>query len=105
MRAFDSNGLTSPDDHANVVHLHHVMVTRGAEDEGGPDQDDLSRIELAELRSANHQLRAEILALRSRIERLKSNRSLEKNLIIGGMVSLWFIFILGVMTKLIAASN
>ena len=103
--SFDNNGLTSPDDHANVVHLHHVMVTRGAEDEGGPDQDDLSRIELAELRSANHQLRAEILALRSRIERLKSNRSLERSLIAGGIVALWLFFVLSVITKLTVLSN
>ena len=103
MRSFD--GLTSYDDHANVVPMH-VVVRRVAEEEKAePDQDDVFRTEIAELRSSNHQLRAEILALRNRIERLKSHRSLERSLIIGGLVSLWFIFILAVMTKLIAASN
>ena len=104
MRPFDSNGLTAPDDHTNVVRMN-VVVTRGAEDEADPDQDDLSHTELAELRSSNYQLRAENLALRTRIKRLKSNRSLEKSLIIGGMVTLWFFFILSIITKLITASN
>ena len=35
----------------------------------------------------------------------KSNRSLQKSLIIAGMVSLWFFFILSAITKLIASSN
>jgi hypothetical protein len=39
------------------------------------------------------------------IERQKSHRVLERSLIIGGMVALWFFFILSVMTKLIALSN
>ena len=103
MRDFDSNGLTSADNHVNAMRTS-IVVTRVAEDEADPDQD-LSQTELAELRSSNHQLRAENLALRTRIERLKSDRSLKRNLIIGGMVSLWFFFILSVMTKIIASSN
>jgi len=75
-----------------------------AEDEADPDQD-LSQTELAKLRSSNHRLRVENLALHTRIERLKSHRSLERSLIIGGMVSLWFFFILSVMTKIIASSK
>src|SRR5436305_3758563 len=81
-----------------------VVVTRVAEDEADTDQD-LSQTELAKLRSSNHRLRVENLALRTRIERLKSNRSLERSLIFGGMVSLWFFFFLFVMTNIIASSN
>jgi hypothetical protein len=103
MRDFDSNGLTLADDDANAMPMS-VVVTRVAEDEADPDQN-LSQTELAKLRSSNHRLRVENLALRTRIERLKSNRSLERSLIIGGMVSLWFFFILFVMTKIIASSN
>jgi hypothetical protein len=103
MRDFDSSGLTLADDHANAMHTS-VVVTQVAENEVDPDQD-LSQSELAKLRSSNHRLRAENLALRTRIERLKSNRSLERRLITAGMVSLWFFFILSVMTKLIASSN
>ena len=103
MRDFDSNGLTLADDDANAMPMS-VVVTRVAEDEADTDQD-LSQTELAKLRSSNHRLRVENLALRTRIERLKSNRSLERSLIIGGMVSLWFFFILFVMTKIIASSN
>ena len=102
MRDFDSNGLTLADDDANAMPMS-VVVSRVAEDEADPDQD-LSQTELAKLRSSNHRLRVENLALRTRIERLKSNRSL-RSLIIGGMVSLWFFFILFVMTKIIASSN
>ena len=102
MRDFDSNGLTLADDDANAMPMS-VVVTRVAEDEADPDQH-LSQTELAKLRSSNHRLRVENLALRTRIERLKSNRSLERSLIIGGMVSLWFLFILS-MTKIIASSN
>ena len=103
MRDFDSNGLTLADDDANAMPMS-VVVTRVAEDEADPDRN-LSQTELAKLRSSNHRLRVENLALRTRIERLKSNRSLERSLIIGGMVSLWFFFILSVMTKIIASSN
>ena len=61
---------------------------------------------MAELEASNHKLRVENLALRTRIERQKSNRSLQKkSLIIAGMVSLWFFFILSAITKLIASSN
>ena len=78
------------------------MVARVAERDLN---EELFRTELAELRRSNHQLRAKNLALRSRIERQKSHRVLERSLIIGGMVALWFFFILSVMTKLIALSN
>jgi hypothetical protein len=103
MRDFDSNSLTLADDHIQATRTS-IVVTRVADDEPGPDQD-LAQTELAKLRSSNRQLRAENLALRTRIERLKSDRSLKRNLIIGGMVSLWFFFILSVMTKIIASSN
>jgi hypothetical protein len=123
MRPFDERGPTSPEDQ-NGMHLR-LVVTGAAEDHADPDQkasqtellvtravgDEADpgqkafQIELANLRSSNHQLRAENLILRTRIERLKLNRSLERTLIMRGMVSLWFFFILSVMTKLIAASN
>jgi hypothetical protein len=123
MKAFDGRGPTSPEDQ-NGMHLR-LVVTRAAKDHADPEQkssqtelrvnraieDEIDpgqeafQIELANLRSSNHQLRAQNLVLRTRIERLKSNRSLERTLIMGGMVSLWFFFILSVMTKLIAASN
>ena len=67
-----------------------------------PDQD-ASHTELAKLRSSNHQLRVQNLALRSSVERLKSNRSFERNFMIGGVVSLWFFFILFVLTKFVAS--
>ena len=102
MRDFDGNGLTA-DEHTNATRTSFV-VTRVPEDEANPDPDP-SQKELAKLRSSNRRLRVENLALRARIERLKSNRSLEKSLIIGGVLSLWFFFILYVMTKLIASSN
>ena len=88
MRDFDSNGLALANDDAKATPMS-VVVTRVAEDEADPDQD-LSQTELAKLRSSNRQLRAENLALRTRIERLKSDRSLKRSLIIGGMMSLWF---------------
>jgi len=102
MRDLDSIGLTLADQGANAP--MSIVVTRVAEGEPDSDQD-LSQTEFAKLRSSNHRLRAENLALRTRIERLKSNRSLERSVIIGGMVLLWFFFILSVMTKLIASSN
>ena len=102
MRDFDSNGLTSADDYPDAIHTN-VVVTRVAGDKADPDRD-LSKTALSKLRSSNHQLRAENLALRSRIERLKSNRSVETCLIVVGMLSLWFFFILSVITKLIAPS-
>jgi hypothetical protein len=124
MRPLDSRGLTSPEGQ-NAMHLR-LVITRAAgdeadqdqeasqselvgtpivQDEADPDVETTSHTELAKLRNSIHQLRAENLALRTRIERLKSNRSLERTLIIGGMVSLWFFFLLSVITKLIAASN
>jgi hypothetical protein len=102
MRDFDSNGLTLADDHPDSMRAS-IVVTRVAGDKAGPDRD-LSQTELSKLRSSNHRLRAENLALRTRIERLKSNRSVERCLIVAGMASLWFFFILSVMTKLIALS-
>jgi hypothetical protein len=101
MRLLDKNGLTSPEDDRHAMHLR--LVTPVAQDEFDPDQNE-SETELTQLRSANHRLRAENLTLRTRIERLKSNRSLERSLIVGGVASLWFFFILSVMTKLIALS-
>jgi hypothetical protein len=100
MRSFDPDGLTSTEHSRNAIDIG-VVVARVATD---PDQD-LCQTELAKLRSSNHRLRAENLALRTRIERLKSNRSLEKRVIIVGMLSLWFFFLLSVMSKLIALSN
>ena len=96
--ANDNGGLTSPADAMSMNGVVARVAERDLDEE-------FFRTELAELRRSNHQLRAENLALRTRIERLKSNRSLEKSLIIGGMVALWFFFILSVMTNLIALSN
>ena len=95
MRELDSNGLISADDRLDAVHTS-IVVARVAADEVDPDRD-LSQTELSKLRAEN-------LALRTRIERLKSNRSVERCLIVAGIASLWFFFILSVMTKLIALS-
>jgi uncharacterized coiled-coil DUF342 family protein len=103
MRPFDSDGLESPADHRNAMHLR-LVDSRLAEDEVDPDQEAV-QTELATLRSSTDQLRAENLALRSRIERLKSNRSLERRLILGGMLAVWLFFMLYVVNKLIALSN
>jgi hypothetical protein len=103
MTPFDSHGLTSPEDHRNEIHIG-VVVSRVAQHEVDLDQE-ASQKELAKLRNSNHQLRAENLALRTRIERLKSGRSLERNLIIGGVLALWFFFIFSVISKIIASSN
>lgn len=102
MSFLDKNGVTSPEDDRHAMHLR--LVTPVAQDEVDPDQNE-SETELTQLRSSNHRLRAENLTLRTRIERLKSNRSLERSLIIGGMVLLWFFFVLSVITKLAAVSN
>ena len=85
--------------------MHLRLVTRASEDEADLDQEAASQTELAKLRSLNHQLRVENLALRTRIERLKSNRSLERSLIAGGIVALWLFFVLSVITKLTVLSN
>jgi hypothetical protein len=100
MTSFDANGLKSPEDRRNELRLR-LVVDGAAEDELDCDQE-ASQTELEMLRSSNHRLRVENLALRTRIEGLKSGRSLERYLMIGATMLLWFFFTLFVINKTIA---
>jgi hypothetical protein len=100
MTSFDANRLKSPEDRRNELRLR-LVVDGAAEDELDCDQE-ASQTELEMLRSSNHRLRVENLALRTRIEGLKSGRSLERYLMIGATMLLWFFFILFVINKTIA---
>ena len=98
MRSFDTNGLLLPEHETDGINIGAV-VTRVAEEA------DADQAELADLRSSNHRLRVENLVLRTRIERLKSSRSLERYLMLGGMAFLWFSFIAFFLHKLVALSS
>jgi hypothetical protein len=103
MGSFDTDGLTSLEHDRNAMHMG-VVVARVVEDVADADRE-LSQTEFAKLRSSNDRLRVENLALRTRIERLKSDRSLERYLMIGGMALLWFFFIAFVLHKLTTLSS
>jgi hypothetical protein len=98
MTSFDTNGLLLPEHQTDAINIGAVVAR--VREEADADQ-----AELADLRSSNQRLRVENLALRTKIERLKSSRSLERYLMIGGMAFLWFAFIAFVMHKLIAFSS
>ena len=102
MRAFDTDGLTSPELEGDAT---DIVAPIAQAVEQGDQETDAHQAELAELRSSNHRLRVENLALRTKIEGLKSSRSLERYLMIGGMMLVWLFFILFVINKAIALSS
>jgi len=102
--AIEDNLLTSPNRH-EISAANDDASAEAAGNVIDCSEQPSVQTKMAELEASNHQLRVENLALRTRLERQKSNRSLQKSLIIAGMVSLWFFFILSVITKLIASSN
>ena len=54
---------------------------------------------VSDLNDSNHKLRVENLALRTRIERLKSIRSLERNLLLILTLTILLVFLFGVISK------
>ena len=60
---------------------------------------------VSDLNDSSHKLRVENLALRARIERLKSNRSLERKLLVVLGLFLWLFFLFGVISKALSIIN
>ena len=60
---------------------------------------------VSDLNDSNHKLRVKNLALRARIERLKSNRSLERKLLVVLGLFLWLFFLFGVISKALSIIN
>jgi hypothetical protein len=58
---------------------------------------------VSDLNDSIHKLRVENLALRTRIERLKSNRSLERKFLVIAGLALWLCFLFGVISKTLLA--
>ena len=58
---------------------------------------------VSDLNDSIHKLRVENLALRTRNERLKSNRSLERKLLVIVGLALWLCFLFGVISKTLLA--
>ena len=56
---------------------------------------------VAELRDSNHKLRVENVVLRARNEQLKSNNSLERKLFAILGISLWFLFLYAIVSKIL----
>ena len=54
---------------------------------------------VSDLNDSNHKLRVENLVLRTRIERLKSNRSLERKLLMVLGLALWLCFLFAIISK------
>ena len=55
----------------------------------------------AELRDSNHKLRVENVALRARIEQLKSNSSFERKIFAILGLSLWLLFLYSIVSKIL----
>ena len=60
---------------------------------------------VSDLNDSNHKLRVENLALRTRIERLKSNRSLERKLLMVLGLALWLCFLFAIISKTLIVLN
>lgn len=63
------------------------------------------QVKIAELEASNHKLLVENVALRARIEGLKSRRSLERMLILSGTALLWIVFMFSFLSKIAASSG
>jgi len=96
--------LASPNDYEVPVGSG-VMVARVTEDALVGPAEQFLQTKMAELEASNHQLRVENLALRNRIERFKSNRSLEKTVIVAVAISVCFLFLLSVFSKVLGSLN
>ena len=65
----------------------------------------LLQAKVSDLNDSIHKLRVENLALRTRIERLKSDRSLERKLLVIVGLALWLCFLFGVISKTLLAET
>jgi hypothetical protein len=74
-----------------------------AEDASACPQQRPVETKMAELEASNHKLRVENLALRSRLESLKDRYSLKRTVIVAGAISLPFLFILSMASKIVAS--
>jgi len=63
----------------------------------------LFRTKMAELEASNHKLRIENIALRNRIDGLKSRQSSEMTLIAAGAIVVWFIFMMSLASRIMAS--
>jgi len=78
-------GLAANDDEATCAELQSLQA------------------KVSDLHDSIHKLRVENLALRTRNERLKSNRSLERKLLVIVGLALWLCFLFGVISKTLLA--
>jgi regulator of replication initiation timing len=66
------------------------------------DELEALQTKVSELDASNHQLRVENLALRSRIEALKSKRSLERKLSVFLGLGVWVCFLFVIISKIMS---
>ena len=104
MTAVDSNFVASSDlDEATAS--RSTAVNEVPEDETGCTEQQSVQVKLAELKASNHKLMVDNLALRARLEQVKSNRTFERRFFGFLGLSLWLLLVLAVALTAFILSN
>jgi hypothetical protein len=97
--------MTSADIHEVAAAAETAAIEVSEEPVASTDKQQLLEAKVVELTASNHKLRVENLALRSRIERQKLSRSLERKLHVTLSLSLWLLSMVAVGVVVIISSG